>query len=667
MRIKRLAAAVAIGFWLALGGASSVPAQEAAAAQQPSAEEQEKAKKALEEKALALLEQVISEGQALKLPENRIRIQITAGELLWTRSEGRARAFFADAAAGITEMMRQVDANDRRFFNQLRVPSQLRQELVLTVGRYDGTLAYQIFNTTRAPEPAAAANNGRVVSRMGDMDANLERQLLALIAQTDPQMAVRNADEMLDKGQYSNALARVLSQLQSKDQEAAKKLSERMVKRLQSENLLANRDAASLALNLLQPGPRLAENASSEQPSAAQPAVTINAPGNSGRPPVLSQASYRDLLDSLVSAALKASPAQNQRGAGAGRAQRAQRMQRGGQNNQRPNSPPSPPTAQQNEQANAQWLLRGMQTLLPQIQQHLPTRLQAVQQKLAETGIGTDERRAFTQMLGNLQGANSEALVAAAATAPPGMQDRLYQQAAMRALSEGNPERARQIANEQLESPQRESVIRSIELQQLARSAGDERIEEMRQSISQMGSNEERVRTLLQLAETARKNNNQKLALQLLDEAQGLVSKRASNYQQFDAQLRVARAYAAIDPARSFELLAPGINQLNELLPAAATLSGFEVNVFRDGELPLQGGSMLTNMVNRYAQELAALSKIDFERAQTEADKFIYSEPRIMTRLAIVKGVLGAEQSHNAPGDFGGPFFGPNTPFARRP
>ena len=34
-------------------------------------------------KAIALLEQVVTESQTMKLPENRIRVQISAGDMLW--------------------------------------------------------------------------------------------------------------------------------------------------------------------------------------------------------------------------------------------------------------------------------------------------------------------------------------------------------------------------------------------------------------------------------------------------------------------------------------------------------------------------------------------------------------------------------------------------------
>src|SRR6266851_3391936 len=61
----------------------------------PQQQAEEKAK--LERKATVLLEQVISEAQALRLPENRIRVQIAVGDMLWDRNATRARGLFTDA------------------------------------------------------------------------------------------------------------------------------------------------------------------------------------------------------------------------------------------------------------------------------------------------------------------------------------------------------------------------------------------------------------------------------------------------------------------------------------------------------------------------------------------------------------------------------------------
>ncbi|HEU4477886.1 MAG TPA: hypothetical protein VFR80_05165, partial [Pyrinomonadaceae bacterium] len=89
----------------------------------------------------------------------------------------------------------------------------------------------------------------------------------------------------------------------------------------------------------------------------------------------------------------------------------------------------------------------------------------------------------------------------------------------------------------------------------------------------------------------------------------------------------------------------PGISQLNELLSAAAVLSGFEINMFREGEMSIQGGNGLTSTISRYGAELARLARSDFERSETLAGRFQFAEPRIIARLAIVRGLLGSESS----------------------
>jgi len=74
-------------------------------------------------------------------------------------------------------------------------------------------------------------------------------------------------------------------------------------------------------------------------------------------------------------------------------------------------------------------------------------------------------------------------------------------------------------------------------------------------------------------------------------------------------------------------------------------LSGFEINMFRDGEMTIMGGNGLSSTVNRYGQELALLARTDFERADTLASRFQFPEARVMARLAIVQGLLGTRFS----------------------
>lgn len=594
-------------------GALNVVAQETTT---PAAEEQQKEKAEREKRAFVLLEQLVDEAQLLRLPDNRVRMQIGAGEMLWQSNEGRARSLFAQAGEGVAEIFRTAATdsglNERRNFNQIRTPIQLRQELVMTVARYDAPLAYQLLAATRPP--TELSNNG------GNFEDELEQRLLAQVAALDPKVALQNAEDLLAKGKFPGSLRNVLIQLRSKDKEAAAKLEDKITRRLVAANMLTTPDAGSLALALL------------------QPSLTSATPE-----PFLAASNYSDVMGAVIDAALRATqPATSQPRQGRARG----RGNVGGGNQANTNTTISPAEM---EQANARRLLSGLQMLLPQVDQTLPTRAQALRQKIAELGLTNNQRTAANQIFSNLDQQSSAALMATAASAPAGVQSRIYRRAALKAIEEGNPDLARTIAADHLEGNTRDSILKETELLQLAKKAEGEAIEDARRMIASLPNDEQRVDLLLQVAGRTQ-TSNPKLARLLLEEARQITNRRATSYQQLDLQLRVADAFRDVDPDRSFEILEPGIVQLNELLAAASTLSGFEVNVFREGEMPLQGGNGLSTMVARYGQRLGALATKDFERAQGLANRFQLSEPRIVARLAIVRGLLGLEPAINVGG-----------------
>jgi hypothetical protein len=542
-------------------------------------------------------------------------------------------------------MMRSPDGSLQR------QAAELRQEVVLTAAQHDATLAYQLLATTRPATPTPDTTND---FRRRGFDTNLEENLLARVAAIDPKFAAQKVEESLAKGQYPNSLAQVLAGLESQDKEAAAKLTTKVVSKLQSENMLANQQAEMLALNLLRMGPRPAQTTS---PTNAAPVV-----GNQvivAVAPVLGESAFQDLLNTVIDAALRATPqpANNQR---AGNNQRARGNFGGG-----PFAAQSELTDAQIEQRNARGLLVGLQGLLPQIDQFLPARVTAVRNKLTELGMSDSARMNFNQMGSLMQQGTADSLLAAAPAAPPQLQSRLYEQAAQRALDSGDADRARQIANEHLDAATRGRVLQRVDFQVTAQKVHADNMDELRQALGTLRSDDERIELLLQLAaqtqsaaETQKPASapaaDPKLALKILGEARRLASQRATNYQQFERQLRVADAFSSLDPSQSFEVLDPGIAQLNELLSAAALLSGFEVDIFKDGELVLGGGSRLGQMVSRYGQELAILAKTDFARAENSANKFQLAEPRLASQLAIVRAVLGVPQAMPINNRFGG-------------
>jgi hypothetical protein len=291
--------------------------------------------------------------------------------------------------------------------------------------------------------------------------------------------------------------------------------------------------------------------------------------------------------------------------------------------------------------------LVSLQVLLPQIDQYLPERAAAVRQKLTELGLGNNANANFgNQMRTAMQQGTSDSLVAAANTAPPQMQSRLYQQAAQKALDEGNSDRALQIANDHLDESGKNSIMQAVDFKRMATNAAPEKLNEIKQKLAALPSDSDRVKYLIDLS-TATQKDNPKLALRFLDDARNLVTKRVTSYKEFEDQLKVADAFASVDPKRSFEVLELGIGQLNELLTAAAVLNGFEIDIYKEGELSLRTDNDLVAMVARYGQELAALAKVDFEHARMTADRFQLSEPRLNAKLSIVQNVLGTQPAVN--------------------
>src|SRR6185369_259376 len=195
----------------------------------------------------------------------------------------------------------------------------------------------------------------------------------------------------------------VISQLQKQDSDAAAKLTDKTLKKLQAANLLTNTDASNLAVMLSVLGPKMAATTSESS--------TTSAPPVTGRTGILDQSAYVDLLTSIVDAALKAQPQPRnvqmipqRRGTGQG-------------------GPPAPtiPTDAQLEQANARRLLSNLQAVLPNVEQYLPSKATQLRQKFADFGMGEGSRQNFGQALNVLQqgNANVETLVQAAASAPP--------------------------------------------------------------------------------------------------------------------------------------------------------------------------------------------------------------------------------------------------------
>ena len=136
---------------------------------------------------------------------------------------------------------------------------------------------------------------------------------------------------------------------------------------------------------------------------------------------------------------------------------------------------------------------------------------------------------------------------------------------------------------------------------------------------------------------------DRKGAGQLLEEARGLLDRQPDDEKEIEALLEVARGYALVEPAKTFEMVEPLIDQGNDMIAAAALLEKFGQGsgFFRKGEMLMTPGlSMAGGSYARYVKALAELARADFDRTRATADRFNRDETRLMARLLIARSIL---------------------------
>lgn len=558
----------------------------------PLTPEQQEAKKELERKALLLLDDVINDAKAFKNAENRLIFRVIAADLLWPRNEARARALFKEAANNFSEVMSLSDESGTPEIPFLNTSAELRRSLIQTLARHDPQWARELLRATRPTAPAAMVR-GRAVG--ADEELQLEQSLASQIAASDPKQALEMAEQTLSKG-LSYELTNTVSMLLMKDREAAARLASKIVTKLQTENLSTNETAMHIATSLLQ---------MTADPPTPKPGADATQ--------ILSLQELRDLTEMVSAAAL-------------------------------------------NSSGNS-YYVSSLQPLLPQIEKYAPARAPQLRRKISEAqkaagasgGTGAD----FHELL---QSGSVDVMLEAAPKAPESARNFIYQRAAMKALEDGDEERARSIVNDNIsDASMRKYMTSEIERQQMLRAAAEGKMEQTRQMLSRLRNNEERIMALTQLALAASLKGDKKIALALLDEARTLVPNRARNFTQLGAQLMVARAYAQFDSARSFTILEPVVDQLNELIAAAALLGGFFTEQFvRDDEIQVGFmNSFMEMYVAQYSADLYALARDDFERTKALADRFQRDEIRARARLLLIQSILSPKSQRIIPGGIG--------------
>ena len=533
---------------------------------------------------------------------DRLRIQVIAADLIWSHDETRARALYEKSIKDYSELVSSLDTSDPNYYTLIQAPTQLYQEILQPLVRHDPQMALDFVRHVHPPQQQTQSDTRYVDS---NYELQLETQIASQIVQKDPKLALQIGMESLDKGVSSN-LTNLVSQLQEKDRDAASRLANAIVKKLLTENLLFNYDAATVAVNLL-------STASSSAAHGSSPAGK-----SSSAAPLIDDQSYSALMELVLNSAL--------------------------------NTPTRYNPADWRERNITQALINGIQNLMPQIEKFAPSRLSALRRKMADFNQTQDPWAKFWQDNQELfQKGSVDDILGLAQKVEPMMRNQVYQQAAWKAMNQGDSERARQIVSENVQNPQeRRQMLDNIDKQAAAKAASDGKLDQARQALTRLRTNEERAIALTQLAGALSGKGDKSGALRLLEEARSLVSNRAENFNQLQTQLQVAQSFAPLDPAQSFEMLEPLVAQFNDFLSAAEVLNGFDYQYYKDGELLWQS-TTLSSLLTQTINDLGQLAPTNFDRSKDIAARFQRPEVRIMAQLAIARAVLSDQPPRNLP------------------
>lgn len=597
MALKRFTASFLAALLICPPALAQTPAQP----QSQKEEKSQKEDKELEKKALALLDQVVGEAMSLRLVENRIHALTTAAELFWKRNEDRARALLAEAVNQFMAIERPSEPEKLQALQLMGVRMELRTQLLQTLAARDSRMALDFLRASRLPD-AGKLFGGKGASP--DFERDFEMQLAVRIAENDPRMALQIAEDSLKQG-VNHQVYEIWANLLNKDPKSAAKLSGDIISAIKSTDASKDYQSMFVATSML------THLRTQMRPSLSN---VKDAP----QPPAEAREMFRDLLELLVSTALKVTAAQ---------------------------------LLDFQEQGQARSLLTQVQMFLPDIEKHLPARAQAARAKLAQFDKAFYRQSSPQEIFEDMENKSPDELIAMAAKSQDETKYMLYHQAAVKLVEQGDTARARQVVKDFLpDEVSWDPLFAEIERKEREQAMKEGKLEEARKSVSRLGSGEERALALIELATRAEADKDQKTQRELLKEASELLGDQMETRTQVEAQLVLAAASLNLDPDRSFEILGSAIDRLNTVLNAVATITRFDqggvtplAGNAMDGEMRLNAGEF-ANVTTNLDQQLLAFARKDFDRTVAMLKRWQVNEVRLAICLTLLNGILGAEK-----------------------
>jgi len=279
--------------------------------------------------------------------------------------------------------------------------------------------------------------------------------------------------------------------------------------------------------------------------------------------------------------------------------------------------------------------------LLPQMQKVAPQQTAQLKRLATEDNRQPWQRNSsgYAELFNALNDDDLDEALELAKTYPQ-IEAEIYWRTAMKALANGDTERALKIVNDFNGDPQaKQRLLAQFKADEAARTVTDEQLAQVQTELDKRPRVEDQFDFLAGLANRAGVKNRT-AALKLLDQAAGIVDSMKPGKDQMQGQLGLALLYCTEKSDRGLAMMESLIPQLNEMIDAAAKLDDFDTHYLRDGEWNMSADGPLGEMLTYLSQNAAYYAWTDFDRAVSLAARFERTEIRMMAQTKLAQSIL---------------------------
>ena len=225
----------------------------------------------------------------------------------------------------------------------------------------------------------------------------------------------------------------------------------------------------------------------------------------------------------------------------------------------------------------------------------------------------------------------------------------IYSQAANKLAQEGNVAEAINILNSNFISQEAKQQIAGIYQNLSSQAISKGNFEEAESLINQIPSNQQKIYSLTYLAQSIFSKNpeeNKGWAISILDKADYLIEQPVSTLNDVASKINIASAFIKIEPKRTFQIIEPLTQILNEYSRAQAVVSKLRNDgSSKNGEYLIENAH---NIAGTYAlaNVLQQLQTADFDRTMQLINGFERFETRLALKLQLLSQISQSQISN---------------------